>query len=103
MRSSSRAGSAFATVDGHSRLAYVEVKENEQRDNAVGFLLSTLRYYRGLGVRVQAVMTDNTPMFRSGKCRRLLERLGTRHQPTPPCPQGRGEQMKRWNASSVPY
>ena len=31
MRSSTRAGSAFATVDGHSRLAYVEVKENERK------------------------------------------------------------------------
>ena len=85
-QSSPRAGYAFvfAAVDGHSRLAYVEVKENEQKDGAVGFLLSTLRYYRGLGVRVQAVMTDNAPMFRSGKFRRLLKWLGIRHQLTPP-------------------
>ena len=85
-QASPKAGYAFvfAAVDGHSRLAYVEVKRNERRESATTFLLSALRHYQRLGVRVRAVMTDNAPMFRSGKFRRLLERLGIRHQLTPP-------------------
>jgi len=62
----------YAAVDAHSRLACVEVKGDERREGAVAFLLSALRYYRRMGVRIRAVMTDNAPMFRSRKFRRLL-------------------------------
>ncbi len=74
----------YVAVDAHSRLAYVEVKANERKESAVSFLLSALRHYRRLGVRIQAVMTDNAPMFRSRTFRRLLKRLGIRHRLTPP-------------------
>ena len=76
--------SVYAAVDAYSRLAYVEVKANEQKKSAVSFLLSALRYYRRLGLRIRAVMTDNAPMFRSKKFGRLLKRLGIRHRLTPP-------------------
>ena len=74
----------YAAVDAYSRLAYVEVKANERKESAVSFLLSALRHYRRLGVRIRAVMTDNAPMFRSRKFGRLLKRLGIRHRLTPP-------------------
>ena len=85
-RSSPGAGyeAVYAAVDGHSRLAYVEVKGDERKESAVSFLLSALRHYRRLGVRIRAIMTDNAPMFRSRKFRRLLQRLGIRHRWTPP-------------------
>ncbi len=74
----------YVAVDAYSRLAYVEVKANERKESTVSFLLSALRHYRRLGVRIRAVMTDNAPMFRSRKFRRLLKRLGIRHRLTPP-------------------
>ncbi len=73
-----------AAVDSHSRLAYVEVKANERKESAVAFLLSALRYYRHLGVRVRAVMTDNAKAFQSKRFQRVLRWLGIRHKTTPP-------------------
>ena len=73
-----------AAVDGHSRLAYVEVKANERKESAAAFLLSALRHYRQLGVQVRAVMTDNARVFQSGRFQRVLRWLGIRHKTTPP-------------------
>ena len=74
----------FAAVDAHSRLAYVEVKANERKKSAVAFLLAALRYYRRLGVRIQAVMTDNAKVFKSKRFQRVLSWLGIRPETTPP-------------------
>ena len=57
---------------------------DERKERAVSFLLSALRHYRRLGVRVRAVMTDHAPMFRSRKFKRIPQRLGIRHRWTPP-------------------
>ena len=85
-RASSGVGyeAVYAAVDGHSRLAYVEVKANERKESAVAFLLSALRYYRRMGIRVRAVMTDDAKVFKSKRFRRVLSWLGTRHMTTPP-------------------
>ncbi len=74
----------FTAVDDHSRLAYVEVKANERKESAVAFLLSALRHYRRLGIRVRAVMTDNARIFQSKKFQRVLRWLGIQHKTTPP-------------------
>ena len=74
----------FASVDAYSRLAYVEVKANEKKEHAVAFLLSALRYYRRLGIRIQAVLTDNAKVFKSKRFQRVLKWLGIRHKTTPP-------------------
>ncbi len=55
----------FAAVDGHSRVAFGEVKANKRKESAVSFLLSALRHYRRLGVQIRAVMTDNARVFQS--------------------------------------
>ena len=79
-RASPRAGYAFvfAAVDARSRLACVEVKENERKESAAAFLLSALRYYRGLGVRARAVMTDNAKAFQSRRFQRALSQAAGR-------------------------
>ena len=59
-------------MDAHSRLAYVEVKGDKRKESAVAFLLSALRYYCRMGVRVQAVMTDNAKVFQSKRFQRVL-------------------------------
>jgi len=63
------------------------VKANERKESAVAFLLSALRYYRRIGVRVQAVMTDNAKVFQSKRFQRVLRQLGIRHETTPPTPR----------------
>jgi transposase len=45
-------------IDDFSRLAYVEVLEDERATTAVGFLRRALRFYRAHGVAVERVMTD---------------------------------------------
>jgi len=99
-RASSGAGyeAVYAAVDGHSRLAYVEVKANERKESAVAFLLSALLYYRRTSVRVQAVMTDNAKVFQSKRFQRALRQLGIRHKTTPPYTprvNGKGERFIR--------
>jgi transposase InsO family protein len=74
----------FAAVDDHSRLAYVEVRENERKEKATSFLLSALRYYRRMGIRVRAVMTAGARAFQSKRFQRVLRWLGIKHRTTPP-------------------
>ena len=81
---SPRADYAFAAVDARSRLAYVEVRENERMESAAAFLLAALRYYRGMGVRISTVMTEGARVFRSRRFQRVLRWLGIRHKTTPP-------------------
>ena len=52
-------------IDDHSRLAYSEILPDEKRGSCLRFLFNALRFFRGLGVRVERVMTDNGSSFRS--------------------------------------
>src|SRR5438876_268277 len=62
-------------VDDHSRLAYVEVLADERSQSAVAFLRRGVSWFKGHGVRVQAVMSDNGSCYRSNlhgsACREL--------------------------------
>ena len=46
-------------VDDHSRLAYAEVLPSERAEHAVAFLYRAVAWYRGHGVTVEALLTDN--------------------------------------------
>jgi transposase InsO family protein len=46
-------------VDDASRLAYVEILPDEKREAVTGFLVRALRYFKGLGITVERVMSDN--------------------------------------------
>jgi Homeodomain-like domain len=48
-------------VDDATRLAYVEVLEDEKARTAVGFLKRALAFYAAHGIEVERVMTDNGP------------------------------------------
>ncbi|MGH2765188.1 MAG: hypothetical protein ACRDKA_04650 [Actinomycetota bacterium] len=60
-RRTRRAGWEFVHVciDDATRVAYVEVLEDEKGATAVGFLRPAVTFYRSLGVEVERVMTDN--------------------------------------------
>jgi hypothetical protein len=85
-------------VDDCTRLAYVEVLENEKASSAIGFLRRAVRFFEGYGVRVQRVMTDNGPAYRSSVHALACRRLGIRHlrtRPYRPRTNGKAERFIR--------
>jgi transposase InsO family protein len=46
-------------IDDFSRLAYVEVLDDDRATSAIGFLRRALSFFAGHGVQVERVMTDN--------------------------------------------
>jgi len=81
-----RAGWEFVHVciDDASRVAFAQVMPSERKECAVAFLLAAIAYYKGLGVAVQRVMTDNGSCYRSKAFRKACKRLGLKHIRTKP-------------------
>ncbi len=50
-------------VDDATRLAYVEVLDDEKAVTAVGFLRRAVAHYAAHGIRVRKLMTDNGPAY----------------------------------------
>lgn len=71
-------------VDDYSRLAYVELLADERAQTAIGFLRRALAWFAAHGVRVERVMTDNGPAYRSHAHRAACAVLGLRHSRTKP-------------------
>ena len=83
-------------IDDHSRLAYSEILPNEKRSSCLHFLFNALRFFRGLGVRVERVMTDNGSSFRSHRYAKALRRLKIkplRTRPYTPRTNGKAERF----------
>ena len=85
-------------VDDATRLAYVEVLGDEKATSAVAFLRRAIAFYAAHGIRVERVMTDNAPAYRSTihafACRALeLSHLRTR--PYRPRTNGKAERFIR--------
>ena len=66
-------------IDDHSRIAFAEVLPDEKMKSAAGFLRAAVAYYASLGVKVERVMTDNGPCYRSSEFRDACRQLGLRH------------------------
>ena len=71
-------------VDDATRLAYVEVLDDERAATAVTFLRRALAHFRAYGVRVERVMTDNGNAYRSTVHALACRALGIRHLRTRP-------------------
>ena len=69
-------------IDDHSRLAYSEIMQDEKRASCIRFLINALRFFRGHGVRVHRVMTDNGSAFKSFRYRKTLRLLKIKHSRT---------------------
>ncbi len=74
----------FVAVDDHSRLAFVELKDAETKEQAAAFLFAAAAYYRRLGVKLTGVMTDNGPAFCSRPFARATGTLALKHLKTKP-------------------
>ena len=83
-------------IDDHSRVAFGSIEPDERGISACRALLQAARYYRGLGVRFERVLTDNGACYRSRSFRRLVRRLGMRHlrtRPYTPRTNGKAERL----------
>ncbi|MFP5357044.1 MAG: IS481 family transposase [Gammaproteobacteria bacterium] len=71
-------------VDDASRLSLSTVHPDETGRSACRALVQAIRYYRGFGITIERVMTDNGACYKSKRFARLLRRLGIRHLRTKP-------------------
>ena len=91
-------------IDDHSRLAYQEVLQDETGITVTAFLQRAVRWFKGLGVTVEGVMTDNGSGYISKIFRSSVEALGARHirtRPYTPKTNGKAERfiqtaMREW-------
>ena len=85
-------------IDDYSRLAYVEVLDDERATSAIGFLRRARSFFADHGIRVERVMTDNGSAYISTAhaiaCRALhVKHLRTR--PRRPQTNGKAERFIR--------
>jgi transposase InsO family protein len=71
-------------VDDATRLAYVEVLEDERPGTCIGFLRRAIDHLASYGIRVERVMTDNGNAYRSKAHALACRELGVRHLRTEP-------------------
>jgi transposase InsO family protein len=83
-------------VDDTTRLAYVEILDDEKGATCVAFLRRAIGYFASFGITVQRVMTDNGTGYRSEVHRAGVDALGIRHlrtQPYRPRTNGKAERF----------
>jgi transposase InsO family protein len=71
-------------VDDTSRLAYVEILDNETGVTCVGFLRRAVAWFATQGITVQRVMTDNGPGYKSKIHAQAIAELEIKHLRTRP-------------------
>jgi transposase InsO family protein len=76
---------AHAIVDDHSRLAYVELHDDEKAATVTAFLERALAFFSNHGIVAKRLMTDNAFSYvKNRSLRELLTREGIRHLTTEP-------------------
>jgi len=87
MRPQTRVGYdyAHAIVDDHSRLAYVELHDDEKAPTVTGFVERALAFFAEHGIVAKRLMTDNAFTYvHNRSLRELLASRGIRHLTTEP-------------------
>jgi transposase len=107
MRPETRVGydHAHAIVDDHSRLAYVELHDDEKAQTVTDFTERALAFFAAYNITAKRLLTDNGLSYvRNRSLRELLTAHQIRHlsppSPTGPAPTARSSaSTKRWNAN----
>ncbi len=97
-------------IDDATRLAYVEVLEDEQKPTVIGFLTRALAWFNGQGIECRRVMNDNGPAYVSNAFGKACCTLGLRQirtRPYTPRINGKAERFiqtlcREW-AYSMPF
>jgi transposase InsO family protein len=71
-------------IDDHSRIGFTAVYPDQTRSTVIVFLHAALDYYRRLGIRFKAVLTDNGGAYRSRAFTQACRALGLKHRRTRP-------------------
>jgi transposase InsO family protein len=96
-------------VDDATRLAYVEVLADEKGATAAGFLRRAANWFKGMGITVERVLSDNGSCYRSGAHAEACQELGMRHlftRPYRPRTNGKAERFiqtltNRWAYGAI--
>src|SRR5580765_3292955 len=76
---------AHAIVDDHSRLAYVELHDDEKAQTVTGFIERSLAFFAEHGIGAKRLMTDNGFSYvKNRSLAELLAERGIRHLTTKP-------------------
>src|SRR5215212_2169776 len=79
-------------IDDCTRLAYVEVLDDERPSTAIAFLRRAVAFYRRYGITVERLLTDNGNAYRSTLHAIACRAIGIRHLRTRPYrPQTNGK------------
>ncbi len=97
-------------IDDASRIAFAQILPDERIASTLSFLQNALTYFASLGVKVQRLMTDNGPAYRSKPFAAALARRRIRHlftKPYTPRTNGKAERfiqtsLREW-AYASPY
>jgi transposase InsO family protein len=109
MRPETRVGYdyAHAIVDDHSRLAFVELHEDETAQTVTGFVARALAFFAAHGITPRRLMTDNAFSYvKNRSLRELLAREDIRHlttQPYRPRTNGKVERFHQTMAREWAY
>ncbi|MEX5237517.1 IS481 family transposase [Kocuria arenosa] len=99
-------GYLHTVVDDHSRVAYVEICENEKTDTAIGVLQRAVTWFDDRGVPVKRVLSDKGSAYRSHAWREACAELGItpkRTRPYRPQTNGKIERFHRTLAEGWAY
>jgi transposase InsO family protein len=109
MRPETRVGYdyAHAIVDDHSRLAYVELHDDERAETVTAFVERALAFFAEHGIVAKRLMTDNGFSYvKNRSLRELLARREIRHlttQPYRPRTNGKVERFHQTMAREWAY
>lgn len=79
-------------IDDHSRVAYAEIHDDERAETAIGVLKRAVSWFHDRGVRVERVLSDNGPAYKSRAWQDICRDLGITHKRTRPYrPQTNGK------------
>jgi transposase InsO family protein len=94
-------------IDDRTRIAYVEALPDERDLTSAGFLHRAVAWFRGQGVTVLRVLTDNAQVYRRGRnWQAVCVALGLRRRFTKPgCPwtNGKAERFNRTLLAEFAY
>ena len=98
---------AHAIVDDHTRLAYVELLDDERAATVTAFVERALSFFAGHAIEPKRLMTDNAWSYTKNlSLRDLLARHGIRHlttRPRTPRTNGKVERFHRTMAREWAY
>ena len=79
-------------IDDHSRVAYLEIHEDERKETAAGFLRRAAAWFQRRRIRIERVLTDNGSCYRSHDFAAGCRELEAQHSFTRPYrPQTNGK------------